>query len=159
MNWLFEVAICLNGDIAIAAHDTLIHISELSTTQENLLVSMSPLRKALARYHARMDVLEALGVDNIPCQDNIIDMSQRSEALWRLSEIVTIFASKKMLDEEDVPTYFALILAIGMDRSTSFNLRLSIRRTLNALIRSYCGEFSEERGEMVRLSNFVFRSL
>ncbi|KAL5507655.1 hypothetical protein ACEPAH_7111 [Sanghuangporus vaninii] len=149
MEWLFEVAICTGGSLAISAHAVLKHICE-SRSQESraVVISITPVLKALSKLGARRDFLDALHLEAEPCDRLALPDVLRSEALWRLSEIVLSLASEDLLHVEDVPVYFALLVAIGMDIKTDINLRLSIKRSLNCLINAYCGDFFAERGEM-----------
>ncbi|KAL5523425.1 hypothetical protein ACEPAG_7598 [Sanghuangporus baumii] len=149
MEWLFEVAICTSGSLAISAHAVLKHICE-SRSQESraVILSITPVLKALSKLGARRDFLDALHLKAASCDRLVLPDTLRSEALWRLSEIILSLASEDLLHVEDVPVYFALLVAIGMDIESDINLRLSIKRALNCLINAYCGEFSAERGEM-----------
>ncbi|KAL5528818.1 hypothetical protein ACEPAF_7957 [Sanghuangporus sanghuang] len=149
MEWLFEVAICTSGSLAISAHAVLKHICE-SRSQESrtVVISITPVLKALSKLGARRDFLDALHLEAASCDRLALPDVLRSEALWRLSEIVLSLASEDLLHAEDVPVYFALLVAIGMDIKTDINLRLSIKRSLNCLINAYCGDFFAERGKI-----------
>lgn len=152
MEWLLEVSVCTSGNLAISAHTALERVCEEQSSEDNtVVVSVTPLLKALSRLGIRQDILTALYLE-APFHDRLVlPDAQRSEALWRLSEIVRALASGELLDAEDVPAYFGLLVVIGMDVNADLTLRLSIKRALNTLIETYFGEFTESRSDMVSL--------
>lgn len=153
MEWLFEIAICSPGKLGYASHTVLEHICDHIKKNECFTISLSPVLKLLSKFGARSSVLELLEVE-VPTNEGIIASKvHRSAALWRLSELFCLFATKKMLNSEDVPFCVVVLLAVGLDIQTEFNLRLSLKSSLGALIKEYCEESEYQRGEMV---SFIF---
>ncbi|EJD02589.1 uncharacterized protein FOMMEDRAFT_140535 [Fomitiporia mediterranea MF3/22] len=150
VTWAFELAICAAGTLAIAAHTLLCRICDASSEGlQSTVVSVTPALKMLSRLGAKQSIVEAIQLETSFLPSPSLTADHRRDTLWRFSDLVERFASKAMFVSEDVPSYFALLLAVGLDPSTGLRLKLCIKRALCALIRQFC-EVSDERGEMER---------
>lgn len=156
MEWLFEIAICSPGKLGYTSHTVLEHICDHIKKNEYFTVSLAPVLKLLSKFGARSSILKVLEVEVPPYQGAVASKAHRAAALWRLSELLCLFAKKKMLNNEDVPFCVVVLLVIGLDVQTEFNLRLSLKSSLSALIKGYCEESEYQRGKMV---SFIFPHL
>ncbi|THH04409.1 hypothetical protein EW145_g5543 [Phellinidium pouzarii] len=147
LSWLFEVSLFSQGHLARSSSNLLHHICETHPSAKETFVSVSPILKALVWLGARKDVLDTIGFDDLPCNTHG-NAPYQSEVLWRLSRLINLFGKNKMLDPTVVPSCVSLMIAIGMDVQTDFDLKLSITAAINTLIIGYCSRFTMERGEM-----------
>lgn len=71
--------------------------------------------------------------------------------LKELVDLIAVLGKAKLLEPDDVPSYVALLVASGMDECTDLDLKIATSSAVNDLCGTYCGNFSDDRREMVRI--------
>ena len=149
--WLFEAALSTHEVVAQSSYTALSRTCQLKNHERlcNVFIPLACIVRVLAKLGAKSDVLASLDLELPSVTDASVNSSQRRNAIWRLVNLTHILGCHKLFFDYDVPSLISLLMAIGMDASTDFDLRQDIVTAIEVLCNGYCGSHSHERSDIV----------
>ena len=147
LTWLFEVA---TG----AYSDSLSAFSALEFIYTSASKALPPfpfvaVTKFLERMSPSEDCIQKLRLQVSHANKTILGTADRETAIKTFVMLLEVLGRSRALQTGDVPTCIQLLVGIGMDPSTSFNLRLRIKSSINTLLVTFLPNFENQRSQLV----------
>ncbi|KAH7913893.1 hypothetical protein BJ138DRAFT_1144969 [Hygrophoropsis aurantiaca] len=132
---LFKLAVYPSeSEATYSAQNALIHIWKQKSKAQ---LSFADVVSGLFRLGARIDTADKLGLPIHPgATVGSMNMEIRANALHRLSDLVEVAAQSDCISVEDIPNTVLSLLLVGLDTSTTNELKIQLCNAINSICQS-----------------------